>query len=170
MCKDQAPWCDTAPWSFSKNLWWNQNSSKAHHPLKIQSSSFRAYFAYTVSLTWAVTSGWSLISAMYSPISRISGTVTRRLSTSLLSCDFMMSTRSCAVTLPNICFPFPPLRGTLNAPIVSKTRASCCASSFTYSSTNAQQGKIMLTLDESSYTLMENDIGRNKSCFRLFTK
>jgi hypothetical protein len=136
-----------------------------------------------------VTSGWSLISATYSPTSRISGTSTRRLSTSLrenrwfagkqsnndasvvlfyqleriyylLSWDFMISTRSCDVTLkrvhgtlsedvnrgkerhiencstrttclPKICFPFPPLRGTLNAPIVSNTRASCCASSFT---------------------------------------
>lgn len=33
--------------------------------------------------------------------------------------------------LPNICFPFPPLRLTLKAPTVSNIRASCSASSFT---------------------------------------
>lgn len=48
----------------------------------------------TLNLIFAITSGCSFISAMYSPVSRISGRVTSRLSNSLEVCDLMISIKS----------------------------------------------------------------------------
>uniref|UniRef100_A0A2P2JLI1 Uncharacterized protein n=1 Tax=Rhizophora mucronata TaxID=61149 RepID=A0A2P2JLI1_RHIMU len=67
-----------------------------------------------------------------------------------------MSARSCVVTLPNICLPFPPLRFTLKDPMVSNIRASCSASSLTlFFSASILSSSILISLEGQNKSSLE---------------